>query len=217
MSYGNNNYPQQRNYQQPQQQQQPQEEEQKGFWPNVTGFKIGPSKQGTGNVIQFTVNSFQRGKNKPMLFEEFMAACAQAFQESGGNGVRFIIPFRDGNGPRGPFQTGSIGIMPNTPPAQSFGGGGGGGGRRSYPTQQAQGYSQPQQYGGHAPPNAAPQVTPANVGSAPVQPPSGGRTGRGPAATRSASPSKPPVKTPAAPPPVEEGGEETYDETNIPF
>ncbi len=210
MSYGNNDYPQQRNYQQPQQQQQPQEEEQKGFWPNVTGFKIGPSKQGTGNVIQFTVNSFQRGKNKPMLFKEFMEACAQAFQESGGNGVRFIIPFRDGNGPRGPFQTGSIGIMPNTPPAQSFGGGGGGGGRRSYPTQQAQGYSQPQQYAAPAPaPVAAPRAA-APVAQAP--------RAAAPVATSPARTTRTkPVATPAAPPPVEEGGEETYDETNIPF
>lgn len=143
MSYGNNQYPpQQQGY--GGQQQQPQG--QGDFWPNVTGFKIGPSKKGTGHTITFTINSFQKGKNTPMLFQQFMEEVAKAFQESGGNGVRFIIPFRDGNGPRGPFQSASIGIMPNVPQQNSFGGQGGGG-RRDYPPRQAQGYGQPQQNG----------------------------------------------------------------------
>lgn len=143
MSYGNNQYPPQGGYGQ---QQQPQQQGQGDFWPNVTGFKIGPSKKGTGHTITFTINSFQKGKNTPMLFQQFMDECAKAFQESGGNGVRFIIPFRDGNGPRGPFQSASIGIVPNIPQQNSFGGGGGGG-RRDYPPRQAQGYGQPQQNG----------------------------------------------------------------------
>lgn len=139
-NYNNNGY---NNGYQNQGQQQPTEQ----FWPKVSGFKIGPSKSGKGNVITFTINAFPnaRAKQKAMLFQEFMHALQEAFNQSGGNGVRFVIPFNQGTGPRGPFQSGSIKVMPNNPAAyqQGFGDGGG---QRQYPPQQQQpqyGYQQP--------------------------------------------------------------------------
>lgn len=161
MNYGNN-YPQ-NNYQP----QQSNDEGGGGVWPRVTGFKIGPKKNGKGHMIQFTINAFSRsGKEQPMLFNEFMQAVQQAFQASGGHGVRFLIPFHQGNGPRGPFQSGTINVVPNNPPQQQVGGGRGG--RRDYPTQQAQGYGQPQYQQGYAPPQQGYAPQPAQ---APVAPP----------------------------------------------
>lgn len=160
--YGNNGYPQGGNnggYQPPQQQQG-----QGGdFWPNVTGFKIGPTKSGKGHSITFTINAQSRSKNQPMTFAEFMSLIQKAFQESGGNGVRLVLPFHQGQGPRGPFQSATIGIFPNNP-SQHFDNRGGGGGRRQYPPQQ-QGYGQPQQQQGYYPPTMGvapnqPQVPP---------------------------------------------------------
>src|SRR6188508_179599 len=98
MSYGNNQYPPQ-NQGYPQQQAQPQQE-QNGLWPNVTGFKIGPNKKGTGHIVTFTLNANSRSKSQPMTFDEFMQEVGKAFVESGNNGVRIVLPFRQGNGPR---------------------------------------------------------------------------------------------------------------------
>lgn len=221
--YNNNQYPQ-GGYQDPNQQQQGQDGE---YWPNVTGFKIGPNKKGTGHIIQLTFNAIKKKEDK-MNLQEFMDAIQQAFHQSGGNGVRIVLPFRQGDGPRGPFQSATIGIFPNTP--QSHFNGGGGGGRRSYPPRQPQGYGQPrqqqaaprsapypqqQQQQGYYPPTQgiAPQQHQVPPYNPPVQqgmynpgaayqqgPPPGGQTGNGTTAPPSASPSEP-----------------EFNEDNVPF
>lgn len=172
------------------------------FWPNVTGFKVGPSKSGKGHVVTLTFNSQSRSKNQPMTFQEFMDACAKAFQESGGFGVRLVLPFHQGNGPRGPFQSATIGVFPNQPPqgGNSFGGQRGGGRRQYPPRQQQGGYQQPPQQQGYYPPTQgmapsqpqapAQQGTFQQQGYAPQQPPTGGPTGPGPNAPTNAFPSE---------------------------
>jgi hypothetical protein len=164
MSYGNNYG--NNGYDNPQGGNQDQGQREEGFWPNVTGFKIGPNQKGTGHSISFTVNAVSQSKSQPITFEEFMQKIEEAFKESGGQGVRIVLPFREGNGPRGRFQSATIGIFPNVRPQQSFGGGGGG--RRSYPSQQSQGYGQPQQNYAPAPQQRAQRSAPAQAPAAPA-------------------------------------------------
>lgn len=146
----NNNNGYNNGYQQNNYGQQPQQQSNEQYWPKVSGFKIGPSKSGKGNVITFTINAAPnaRAKQAAMLFNDFIKALQDAFNESGGNGVRLVIPFHQGTGPRGPFQSGSIKVMANNPAQYQQGFNGGGGGRRQYPPQQQQqgyGYQQPPQ------------------------------------------------------------------------
>lgn len=143
MSYGNNGYGRGNGYgggrNQRQQNSNGNGNGQGGdYWPKATGFNIGPSKRGTGQVVQFTLNADQnqRSKNKSMLFHEFMEMAAKAFDESGGFGVRIVIPFHEAEGRRGDFLSGTINVFPNMPPQDgAFGGRGQGNGRRSYPQQ----------------------------------------------------------------------------------
>lgn len=150
----NNQYPTQQNYGQPQQQQG-----QGNFWPGLSGFTIGPSKNGKSTIIKFSVNAFSQSKKREtMVFQKFMADLQKAFEESNGYGVHFTISFNQGMGPRGPFTSASISVQPKKA-QQQYGGGGynqgyqqNGGGRTQYPPAiNQQGYAPQNGYGQSGP------------------------------------------------------------------